>query len=445
MNYSTIKIIAKEQGISVKDLCALAPANDPFYTGRKSEVAAAEWFAKLWERFGYGYGVHLRRVHYQIVSQDPPVLRPNGAVYENSLNDWAYLSNASKWARYLGLVDPAAFVDRRNPEAIIHADYEGDPTPGYQVSDEWGFDVYLPDFPDLPGFAVSGYTDGNLQPCHVEMWVEKTTMNDVLEPLCRRYGVNLVTGAGELSITAVVDFMRRVRDAGRAARILYVSDYDPAGLGMPISIARKIEFFQRRNGDDGLDIRLQPIVLTAEQVADYSLPRVPVKDTDRRKANWEAYHGAGQVELDALEALHPGELGRIVQEAILDYHDPHIRDKALEQRRALREALADAGAEALADLEPEIKGLQDEFDETVSQFEEAVTGLQEQLDELHRDILERLEAVNIDLDGYPLPEPELAPESNGLLYISGRDYLTQLVAYEAYRHGSGEAVSDAQA
>lgn len=78
MDYRMIKEIAKEQSISIADLCALAPNNDPFYTGRPSEVAAAEWFADLWQRFGYRIGIHLRRVHYQIVSQSPPVLRPDG-------------------------------------------------------------------------------------------------------------------------------------------------------------------------------------------------------------------------------------------------------------------------------------------------------------------------------------------------------------------------------
>lgn len=434
-DYATIKDMARERGIRVKDLCALAPANDPFYTGRPAELKAAHWFAALWQRFGYTTGVYLRRVHYQVVSQDPPVMRPDGAPYGNTQRDWSYLMNASKWSRYLRLVEPGAFVDRRNPEAIIHAHYDGDPSPGYQVSDEWGFDVSLPDFPDLPGFDVDGYTDGNLQPYHVEVWVEKTTMNDVLDPPCRHYGVNLVTGAGELSITAVVDFMRRVREAERPARILYVSDYDPAGLGMPISVARKIEYFQRENGEGDMDIRLQPIVLTAGQVTGYDLPRIPVKDTDLRKAAWERDHGEGQVELDALEALHPGELERITQAAILVYHDSGIRYKAYEQKQALAEALEVTRAEALADLEPEIERLRDEFAETMTQCERTIGGLRERMSELHRDILTRLDGVEVDLDGYPLPDPDFPQESDGMLYSSGRDYLDQLDAYASYRRG----------
>ena len=39
----------------------------------------------------------------------------NGVPYENTENDWTYLGNAGKYARYLGFIDPAASVDRRNP------------------------------------------------------------------------------------------------------------------------------------------------------------------------------------------------------------------------------------------------------------------------------------------------------------------------------------------
>jgi hypothetical protein len=40
-----------------------------------------------------------------------------------------------------------------------------------------------------------------LQPYHVEVWAEKTTMNDILVPLCSSLGTNYVSGAGYQSIT----------------------------------------------------------------------------------------------------------------------------------------------------------------------------------------------------------------------------------------------------
>ena len=141
INYSAIKTLAGQHGLRVGSLVALAPKNDPFYVNPHSQkMVRAEWFAQLWQAFGYTTGVHLRRMHYQIVSQDPPVKRPDGLLYENTQRDWGYLNEASKWARYQGLVSPDAFVDRRNPDAIIHARWQSpddeeyaDPAPRYSV------------------------------------------------------------------------------------------------------------------------------------------------------------------------------------------------------------------------------------------------------------------------------------------------------------------------
>jgi len=476
IDYQTIKRFAKEQGVSIKDMIALAPANDPFYTGCKAELAAAKWFSGLWQKFGYGDNVHLRRVHYQTVSQDPPLRKPDGTVYENTLNDWGYLCKAGKYARYLDLVSPTAFVDRRNPQAKIHARWENegdrnynDPTPEYEAThdnEKWERYVLpkLPelgnigysDLPYLPDYEVRGYDDGIQQDYHLEIWVEKTTMNDVLEPLCRRYNVNLVTGAGEMSITSVVDFMARVRMSQRPARILYISDYDPAGLGMPISVARKIEFFQRRNGDGDLDIRLQPVALTSEQVQEYNLPRVPVKDTDLRKANWERDHGQGQVELDALEALYPGDLARIVEDTILEYYDPDLPQNARRERERLesdldeiRDAHRDYHQDDIDTLNDDYQALRDDFEKTREKFAEMagefapeVEAYKERLEkivergqELYTNLHDGLtEAVDLDIDDYPLPTPYLPQESDGTLYVSDREYMDQIEAYRVYRH-----------
>src|SRR5215472_2010818 len=121
MNYEQIKQLARVTEQRVGDLIVLAPQNDPFYTGTPNDWAMAEWFAGVWRAFGYQSGVHLRRIHYQVVSQDPPLALPNGKAYENTMECWDFLNLASKAARYLQLVDPAAFVDRKNAEAVICA------------------------------------------------------------------------------------------------------------------------------------------------------------------------------------------------------------------------------------------------------------------------------------------------------------------------------------
>jgi hypothetical protein len=78
MDYAHIKTLAREQGCRVTDLIALAPQNDPFYVGTAGQQELGRWFAGLWQRFGCGAGVHLRRVHYQVISQELQVLMPNG-------------------------------------------------------------------------------------------------------------------------------------------------------------------------------------------------------------------------------------------------------------------------------------------------------------------------------------------------------------------------------
>jgi hypothetical protein len=174
---------------------------------------------------------------------------------------------------------------------------------------------------------------------------------------------------------------------------------------MPISVAVKIQFFQSKFGYGDLDIALQPIILTAEQVAEYSLPRVPVKDSDKRKANWIATQGKGQVELDALEALHPGELERIVKEAVFVYHDPDLDRRAFGQKHELIGALDDLRDGVLAehqaeidDLRAEYGALRDAFSETRARFSELVAQFQAEID-AHKERMDAIRERGHDLYG----------------------------------------------
>lgn len=344
-DFETIKTLAAQLGWKVQDLLALADKNDPYYVGRPAQRAAAEWFAVLWERFGFKRGAHLRRVHYVLVSQEPSLLLPDGKPYLNTDGSWNALNEAAKAARYLGLVPLDALEDRRNPPAMIFAPIpvlrsaSGDDRFHAYVSDGYVDGVSLAPMPEygLPDYAIIGEVE---QRYHVELWCEKSTMNDVLAPLCQWNGCNLVTGLGEMSIPAVRDLIRRIAQIGKPARVLYISDFDPGGQSMPVAVARKAEWLIARDSLD-VDVRLFPIVLTAEQVAEHNLPRTPIKDSELRKASFEQQHGAGATELDALEALHPGTLREIVRREIARYRDG-----------TLRRRFDEAHAEIMAKLKP---------------------------------------------------------------------------------------------
>lgn len=165
---------------------------------------------------------------------------------------------------------------------------------------------------------------------------EKSTMNDVLEPLCQKYGMNLVTGLGELSITAVYLLALRVVEAKKPVRILYISDFDPAGESMPLAVSRKIEYFVRNYSLD-CDIKLVPLMLTSQQCVEYNLPRTPIKETEKRKDKFENRHGVGATELDAMEALHPGEMAELIEKAIEPYFDIKAWNAATQKNREVQQ------------------------------------------------------------------------------------------------------------
>ena len=201
-------------------------------------------------------------------------------------------------------MDPSLFVDRRNPDPQIFqpekefadctVDVEADLIP-----------VIVPDLPDVPSFRAEGFEAE--QRYHLEVWCEKSTMNDVLEPLRHRYGANLVVGVGETSIPAALAAVKRIE---KPARLFYISDFDPAGQSMPVAAARKIQYFLLDQGND-CDVRLFPVALSVDQVKEFRLPRTPIKSSERRRGRFEDRFGEGAVELDALEALHPGALARL--------------------------------------------------------------------------------------------------------------------------------------
>ncbi|HCB12424.1 MAG TPA: hypothetical protein DEP36_02475, partial [Gammaproteobacteria bacterium] len=318
--YLDIKALAKQTGKRIPDLLAMASQNDPFYI-MPAQAKQAEWFAGLWKRFNLPHGVHLRRIHYKLISQpeSDPVLMVDGRSYQNTDLCWQYLGSASKSARCLSLVSADAFQDQRNPDPILHRDYSDNPQPQlffnkHSSGSEWNLPTINADLADdldwrIPDFGAIGYTPSpHDHPFHLELISEKSTMDDVIVPICKALGINYAPATGFQSITGAINLLKRLQHADKPGIVFYASDFDPAGSFMPASVARQIEFWLPTYAP-GLNVLVLPIVLTKEQVQTYNLPPIPIKETDRRQDNFLAKYGVfGATELDALEALHPGEL-----------------------------------------------------------------------------------------------------------------------------------------
>ena len=294
MNYHDIKQLAAETGIGATELIALSAANDPFYAGQPSREMWARWFAEIWEPVSAGRrGLHLRRIHYVLVSQESPVMKPDGTPYENTENDWKLLGRASLAARYLKLVPADGLIDRRNPEPIINAANEtiAGTVPRSRSSPEHPqFDYELPAdlnlddtllAPSLGLYVLRRQTLADGQPYLVELWVEKTTKTTSWSRSPTASASIWFPARGETSEILARAAVERAVAAERPMRILYISDFDPGGRSMPVGLARKIEFILSDAGLD-LDITLEPILLLPEQCEDYRLPRTPIKTTERR-------------------------------------------------------------------------------------------------------------------------------------------------------------------
>ena len=423
-----ISILARAAGVSQSDLLALAPANDPFALHQKARRRNAEWFAEIFWEFSFERGIHIRRVHYRVISQDNPILRPdNGKAYENTTCCWALMVNASRDARYLGLVPGDAFIDRRNPAPITF--FASEPPCGARVRDMGLCLAELDgEFPDLPEITFDAGKPG--PEVLVEIWCEKSTMNDVLEPLARRYGANLITGLGEMSETSTRLLIDRARAADRPAHVIYISDFDPGGRSMPVAVARKVEYALTQI-DHPHEITLNPLALTEAQCLDYRLPRTPIKATERRAAKFEQRFGAGATELDALEALHPGALAKMVTAEIERFIAPDHRrayDQAVSEHRARLNHITQQVHDFHVD---EVDGLRGEYADLVAQLSD----WQSRAETVFEGISERLEGIELpDFESPSARPPDPPPEP---LFSSSRNYLDQIAAYREWQGKEG--------
>jgi hypothetical protein len=207
---------------------------------------------------------------------------------------------------------------------------------------------------------------------------------------------------------------------------------------MPSSVARHIEY-QLRTGDTAHEVKLMPIALTGEQIERYQLPRIPVKDADRRKAHFEEHHGAGAVELDALEALYPGTLAEIVESHVVQHRDAALQKRLQRAQRRATGTLRAAWEARIAPYAKRLEALKAHLQEVVARYQPQLEILQEEMSsEFHvfREELESLrQAVEHELAALTVtlpvpPAPKVKPDTGEWLLDSARDYLEQLKFYK---------------
>jgi hypothetical protein len=441
--------VRRDYGVPCRkeDLLALSSSHDPFNIiegGTREE--AARWFAEtVWplvvERFVSDDEVHLRRIHYFLASIEAP--DPNGETYKLT-SDRSVLSKASSAARNLGLIPDVRLVDHRHLDALNHLVASRQlPEPKTEPDDADFTRLPVMRAPAPPSLAVPkvylfGYDwDAGDEPVALYLVVEKSTVNDILVPVCRAVGISFVPLVGISSNIVIEAMVDKIAAEGRPARIGYVADVDQGGAVMPHHVARQIEHAVA-TGKLTVPVALQRIALTWAQVREHHLPLMDLDPDDTRNWSYE-----GRVELDALVALAPpGTLEGIVREWAAPYRTGAAEDELSEVRA---QALRDVGASWRGHtrrLRRRLAAL-DRINRLILRRHE---DLFDQLDGYNADVqrvlplVERLTAEydaladSFDPDLPGRPEPELPDDDvTDWLYDSRRGYLEQLVAYEEGR------------
>jgi hypothetical protein len=171
--------------------------------------------------------------------------------------------------------------------------------------------------------------------CRCEVWVESRSIAGVIHDVCRDLCVSLYPAAGFASLSFIHSAAEEINeeDDGRPLHVLYIGDYDPAG----VLIDRKIEQGLRAHINPEVPMTFTRLGITIEQVSTFNLPTKPRKQEDRR-----APEVAYTVEAEAMPATTMRAMLRSAIEAMLP-------PRALEVTR-IAEAEERAGLRRIAEI-----------------------------------------------------------------------------------------------
>jgi len=155
----------------------------------------------------------------------------------------------------------------------------------------------------------------------IQVWIEKDALAGVIEPICQKYNVPLLSGKGAFSISCVNEAQKTFPE-DKPIRILYFGDLDPAGV-MKIERGAVIGNLAQIFGQYPT---VERISLTLDEVEEYKLPKGKCKRSKKTKCGYadtsapEYIKEFGDVVVE-LDALPPKVLRQKVNDSIVKYLD----------------------------------------------------------------------------------------------------------------------------
>ena len=174
-------------------------------------------------------------------------------------------------------------------------------------------------------------------PVEVEIWVEKSALAGVIQPVTSEYDVPLMPTGGYTSETFAYEAVKEMEGSERTLVIYALYDFDRSGRDATLSLQEKVERF---GAQFGVAVEFHVLGLTYDQVKALSLPtREPKRKTEADK-KWP-YPIAAE-----LDAIPPDTLRDMVRGAI-ERHLPRDELEKLKRiERLERETLVNFIGEA---------------------------------------------------------------------------------------------------
>lgn len=297
----------------------------------------------------YDFPLTLRQIYYRLVAS---------GLIPNKRSAYNQLSKTLVKARENNEVNDTRIEDRARQVLKAKEGYDN-PEQFTETMEKW--------------FRGAGATyTANLwadQDAFVEVWVEKDALSRVIAQAADPYRVTICPSRGYSSYTYIkrMAIDDRLSDVDKPIIILDFRDHDPSGIQMTEDLQRRLTKYgggiaaeiknllgvdfhglfrdsgipanitakatsdfrnEHPEANVGLDITVQRVALTIDQVKQYKLIPNPTKLADPRSQAYVAEYGDQCWELDAIE---PRELQRIVKDAIEGHLDRETWETSLEQ------------------------------------------------------------------------------------------------------------------
>jgi hypothetical protein len=260
-----------------------------------------------------GYTLTLRQLYYQFVARD--LIANNQRSYKN-------LGGVIDKARLSGLMDWNYLVDRTRSAYRTDGNDESVEEAIQATADSYSRRLW------------------EHQPWHVEVWVEKEALVDVVQQAASEVGVIYFACRGYVSQSEMYAAGKRfaaMNRSGKQTLLLHLGDHDPSGIDMTRDIQDRLHMFSRRWDTP----EVKRIALNMDQIEEHQPPPNFAKVTDSRFEDYQAQYGDDSWELDALE---PQLLRDLIVSEVRAVRDEDLWQEAEEQQEAERESLRNISA-----------------------------------------------------------------------------------------------------